>query len=240
MTTASLVAAVRGGAGTPVRPAPGRWGRLAAMHARAFAREPSTAAMLPAPFVAVAVLWLVTFGMLAAGLGFTDSPGRRALALVLPSRWHRSEVARAAVVVLAGALGVFGVVLAIGLGPISGPVGFGLLAVLCVLAVPAGVSCVRGRAARARLRRARPTAPHWLVSGVCRAPGAPGAGAELMRSLCDAADREAVALALEAIAPELVTYYARFGFAPTGAAETLPGGAVVTPMARAPRGIPDA
>ena len=220
-----------------LRPHAARWPALAGLHARTFARERSTAAMLPVPFVAVAALWLVAFGMLAAGLGRTD-PAGRALALVLPPRPRAPEAARLAAVGLAGALGVFGLVALAGVS--ASPAGYGLLAVLVALAAPAARTCLRGRAARARLRQGRPPGPHWVVSGVCRAPDAPGAGAGLIASLCRAADDASVALCLEAIAPPLVAYYERFGFRPTGPAEELPGGAVVTPMGRPPEGLADA
>lgn len=236
MTEASIIALP---VAAPVvsRPPARAWARLAAVHARAFAREPSTRAILPVPAVARGVLWLVSLGMLAAGLGRAE-PSGRAVAFVWPSRPTTSQLLRVVVVGSAGAAGLFAVVAVAGA---SGSwFGYGLLLLLAVLALPATRAALSGRAARARLRRAQPGQPYWIISGVCRDPGALGAGAALLSGIAHAADREGMTLALDAIAPRLVAYYTRFGFAPTGPAAVLPGGAVVTPMARHPRGRPHA
>lgn len=221
------------------RPRPRDWARLAGMHARSFAREPSTRALLPLPGLAAVVLWLVVLGLLAAGLG-VSVPGGGAFALLVPSRLGLIQLARAAAVAAAGVVGMIVLALALALAMASGPLaqppwGFVVVAALVAAGAPAGLSCLRGQATRARLRAARPTGPHWFVSGVCRAADSPGAGAELMSGMCRAADEQGLTLALDAIAPGLVGYYARFGFAASAPAERLPGGALVTPMARAAR-----
>lgn len=236
MTEASIIARPVS-APAVCRPPARAWARLAAVHARAFAREPSTRAILPVPAVACCVLWLVSVGMLAAGLGRAE-PSGRAVAFVWPSRPTASQLLRAVAVGSTGAAGLFAVVAAAGASG-SWP-GYGMLFLLAVLALPAARACLSGRAGRARLRRARPGQPHWVVSGVCRDWGAPGAGAALLSGIARAADRAGMPLALDAVAPRLVAYYTSFGFAPTGPAELLPGGAVVTPLVRHPKGRPHA
>ena len=232
-TTAAVVAKEATGL---CHPGPASWPRLAGLHAGYFAKEPSTRALLPLPGLAAGVLWLVVLGTLAAGLGVTE-PSTSALALVAPSRPSVGQIMRAAGAGILGALGILGAALTVGASPLASPPwAYATLAALGAVVAPAAANCVRGRAARATLRAARPTGPHLFVSGVCRARGAPGAGAELMMALCRNADARATTLALDAIAPALVGYYTRFGFAVTGSAQVLPGGSSVTPMARAPRG----
>lgn len=217
------------------RPRPAAWARLAGIHARSFAREPSTRALLPLPGLAAVVLRVVVLGLLAAGFG-VSAPGGGAFALLAPSRLGLAQLARAGAVAAVGVLGMIVLALAVASGPLGQPPwSFVVVAVLVAVGAPAGLSCLRGRAARARLRAARPTGSHWFVSGVCRAADSPGAGAELMSGLCRAADQQGVTLSLDAIAAGLVGYYARFGFAASAPAERLPGGALVTPMARAAR-----
>lgn len=236
--SATTPAAVAEEATALCRPGTASWPHLAGLHARCFAQEASTRALLPLPGLAAAVLWLVVLGILVAGFGVTD-PAASALALAAPSRPSLGEILRAAGAGMLGALGILGVALGVGASPLASPPwAYATLAVLGAIVAPAGLNCLRGRTARAALRAARPGEPHLFVSGLCRARGAPGAGAELMVALCQDADARARVLALDAIAPALVAYYARFGFTVTGPAQVLPGGAVVTPMARAPRGDP--
>jgi hypothetical protein len=52
------------------------------------------------------------------------------------------------------------------------------------------------------------------IGGFARTTGAPGAGATVMQSICEYADRESVELILGAhrAEPKLVAYYRQFGF----------------------------
>jgi GNAT superfamily N-acetyltransferase len=94
---------------------------------------------------------------------------------------------------------------------------------------PGGVTMLRGvlgmaRATRTRLgewsrlgsaiERMRPAEPHWYLFHVGAEPGhqARGVGSALVRRGLERVDADGVAAHLEC-APELVGYYARFGFA---------------------------
>jgi predicted GNAT family N-acyltransferase len=79
--------------------------------------------------------------------------------------------------------------------------------------------------------------PHWylMIIGTDPSVRGKGLGQAWMHSRLDRCDQEHSPAYLEATKPDLVPYYSRFGFEPTGEITLPDGGPTMWPMWRAPR-----
>jgi hypothetical protein len=144
----------------------------------------------------------------------------QAVCLLAP-RWLRVLVLTGGAIVLAGVMSA-----------VSPPLGWALIAVVLVVFVPVAVRAAIAFPATNRLRRMGPPGRRVYVHSV--ASTRPGAGAELLSSLAGEADQKGWLLVLDAANERLEGYYARFGFARSGAV-SMPDGSRRVRMWRPPQ-----
>jgi hypothetical protein len=161
---------------------------------------------------------LVTAKMALALLAYEHRahPSGRAVCLLAPRR-RRLASASAALVVMTAVLGA--------LAPVAAWV---LLGVVVVASVPAVIGAARALPANLRLRQLTPPVSATYLHSLASTQA--GAGAELLCSVVDEADRLGRSVVLDAANEELVRYYQRFGFRASGPAVRMPNGAFYTRM----------